>query len=78
VLRADVVGGAHLRCVLGDGAGNARLKGIAFRCLDGALGPALLNGQGRSFHIAGHLRADRWQGRDSVQLNIDDAAPAGG
>ncbi|HXP32021.1 MAG TPA: single-stranded-DNA-specific exonuclease RecJ [Stellaceae bacterium] len=78
VLRADVVGGAHLRCVLSDGAGNARLKGIAFRCLDGALGPALLNGQGRSFHIAGHLRADRWQGRETVQLTIDDAAPAGG
>ena len=76
VLRADVVGGQHVRCVLGDGAGTARLKGIAFRSLDGELGPALLNGQGRGFHLAGHLRADTWQGRNDVQLFIEDAAPA--
>jgi single-stranded-DNA-specific exonuclease len=76
VLRADVVGTQHVRCILGDGAGTARLKGIAFRSLDGELGPALLNGQGRGFHVAGHLRADTWQGRNEVQLFIDDAAPA--
>ena len=76
LLRADIAGGAHLRCILGDGAGVARLKAIAFRCLDGALGPALLNGQGRGFHLAGRLRVDRWQGRETVQLTIDDAAPA--
>jgi len=76
VLRADIVGGQHVRCVLGDGGGSARLKAIAFRCIEGELGPALLNGQGRSFHLAGHLRADNWQGRNGVQLMIDDAAPA--
>ena len=53
----------HVRCILGDGAGGARLKAIAFRCLEGELGPALLNGQGSAFHLAGHLRADNWQGR---------------
>ena len=42
-----------------------------------ALMAALLNAQGASFHIAGHLRADRWQGREEAQLTIDDAAPAG-
>jgi single-stranded-DNA-specific exonuclease len=76
VLRADVVGGAHLRLILADGAGIGRLKAMAFRSLDGALGPALLNGRGGSFHVAGHLRADRWQGREGVQLFLDDAAPA--
>jgi len=78
VLRADVVGGAHLRLVLADGAGAGRVKAVAFRALDGALAPALLNGNGRAFHIAGHLRADHWQGRDGVQLLVDDAAPADG
>ena len=72
------VGGQHLRCILGDGAGAARLKAIAFRCLEGALGPALLHGQGRDFHVAGHLRADSWQGRDGVQLIVDDAARGSG
>ena len=76
VLRADVVGQAHVRCVFGDAAGSARLKGIAFRSVEGALGPALLKGQGVGFHVAGHLRADNWQGRVGVQLFIDDAAPA--
>jgi single-stranded-DNA-specific exonuclease len=76
VLRADIVGGQHVRCILGDGGGSARLKAIAFRCIEGELGPALLNGQGRTFHLAGHLRADNWQGRNGVQLMIDDAAPA--
>ena len=76
ILRADVVGGVHVRLVLGDGAGAGRLKAMAFRALDGALGPALLSHAGAAFHIAGHLRADRWQGREGVQLFVDDAARA--
>jgi len=76
VLRADVVGEAHVRVILGEAAGTRRLKAIAFRSLEGALGPAFLNGRGQGFHVAGHLRADNWQGRNQVQLLIDDAAPA--
>jgi single-stranded-DNA-specific exonuclease len=75
-LRADVVGGAHLRLILADGAGSGRIKAIAFRAVDGPLAPALLQSAGASFHVAGHLRADHWQGRDEVQLLLDDAAPA--
>jgi single-stranded-DNA-specific exonuclease len=75
-LRADVVGGAHLRLILADGAGSGRIKAIAFRAVDGPLAPALLQSGGASFHVAGHLRADHWQGRDEVQLLLDDAAPA--
>ncbi len=78
VLRAAAVGQeqAHVSCTLGDGAGTARLKAIAFRALESALGPALLRAQGAGFHFAGHIRADSWQGREGVQLLIDDAAPA--
>ena len=78
VLRATVVGQAqaHVSCMLGDGAGNGRIKAIAFRALESALGPALLKSQGVGFHVAGHVRADNWQGREGVQLLIDDAAPA--
>ena len=78
ILRADIVGGQHVRCILGDGAGSARIKAIAFRCLESELGPALLHGQGSGFHVAGHLRADNWQGRDEAQLILDDAARASG
>ncbi|HEV2160914.1 MAG TPA: single-stranded-DNA-specific exonuclease RecJ [Stellaceae bacterium] len=78
VLRANLVGKeqSHVSCVLGDGAGIGRLKAIAFRAVESALGPALLRSQGAGFHIAGHVRADNWQGREGVQLLIDDAAPA--
>jgi single-stranded-DNA-specific exonuclease len=74
IVRADVVGGQHIRCVLADGGGPARLKAIAFRSIEGELGAALLHGQGRAFHLAGHLRADQWQGRQEAQLVVEDAA----
>ncbi len=75
VARADVVGKGHVRCFLGD-AGGGRLKGIAFRSADTALGRALLGARAGVLHLAGHLRADRWQGRNDVQLVIEDAAQA--
>jgi single-stranded-DNA-specific exonuclease len=80
VLKADVVGQDHVRCIFGDGGSNTRLKGIAFRVLGASrlqeMGKALLSSQGTGFHLAGHLRADTWQGRTDVQLMIDDAAVA--
>ena len=77
VIKADVVGEKHVRAILGGGvgeAGNARLKGIAFRSLETPLGEALLTHDGAPLHIAGHLRVDRWQGVERVQLVIDDVA----
>jgi len=76
VHRADVVGESHVRAILGEAAGPQRLKAIAFRTLDTELGRTLLDGRGRGFHVAGHLRRDGWQGRTDVQLLIDDAAVA--
>lgn len=78
VLRAAVVGKeqSHVSCMLGDGAGTGRIKAIVFRAFESALGPALLKSQGASFHFAGHVRSDNWQGREGVQLLIEDAAPA--
>jgi single-stranded-DNA-specific exonuclease len=75
IARADVVGQNHVRCIL-TGADGGKLKGIAFRAMDSDLGPALLNHGGRALHIAGQLRADDWQGREDVQLFIEDAALA--
>lgn len=75
VVRADPVGESHVRCIV-TGADGGRLKAIAFRALEGPLGPALLQSGGAPLHLAGHLRPDGWQGRDEVQLLIDDAAVA--
>jgi single-stranded-DNA-specific exonuclease len=76
IARADIVGGAHVRAILMDAAGNARLKAIAFRCLETPLGKALLESGGAAYHVAGTLRADHWNGETRVQLCLDDAAPA--
>ncbi|MCG8690140.1 MAG: DHHA1 domain-containing protein, partial [Minwuiales bacterium] len=70
---ADVVGQGHVRCIM-TGADGGRLKGIAFRCMDNALGPALLNHGGAPLHIAGHMRLDTWRGDRNVQFVIEDAA----
>jgi single-stranded-DNA-specific exonuclease len=75
IVRADPAGEAHVRCII-SGADGGRLKAIAFRSLENELGRALLQRAGPALHLAGHLRADRWQGRDDVQLLIDDAAVA--
>ena len=75
VLRADIVGRGHVRCQLAGRTGK-RLKGIAFRSADNALGNALLAGAGAPFHLAGRLRLDRRRGTRAVELHIDDGAPA--
>ncbi len=64
--------GGHLRCVLADAAG-APLNAVAWRVADTELGRRLAAGGG-SLHVAGRVRADTWQGRNGVQLEIEDAA----
>jgi single-stranded-DNA-specific exonuclease len=73
---ADVVGRDHVRLRLTGGDG-ARLDAIAFRAATAPLGEGLLASRGRAIHAAGRLRADSWNGRTRVQLQIVDAAPAG-
>jgi len=64
--------GGHLRCDL-VGAGGGRLKAIAWRAGDTPLGQRLMAG-GASVHVAGKLKADDWNGREGVQLEIEDVA----
>lgn len=73
---ADVVGKDHIRLRLAGGDG-ARLDAIAFRVANTMLGNGLMASRGKSIHVAGRLKIDEWQGRTRVQLQIEDAAPAG-
>ena len=54
-----------------------RLEACAFRVADTPLGAMLLQGEGQPLHVAGHLRRTSWQGRESVELMIEDAAEPG-
>jgi len=75
IVRADVVGSGHVRLIL-TGAGGKRLKAIAFRAADSEMGMTLLASAGASFHLAGTLRVDSWQGASTAQLVVTDAALA--
>ena len=75
ILFAKQVGTGHLKITFGDGLG-ARIDAIAFGAMDGPLGQRLVAHNGQRFHLAGRLEINHWQGRQSVQLRLEDAALA--
>ena len=70
---AKRVGESHLKLRFGDGAGP-KMDAICFGAYDGPLGPRLEGHGGARFHLAGRLEINLWQGRQSVQLRLEDAA----
>ncbi|MDC1399531.1 single-stranded-DNA-specific exonuclease RecJ [Yoonia sp.] len=72
---AKQVGANHLKISFGDGIGG-RIDAISFGAMDGPMGPMLVAHNGARFHLAGRLEINTWQGRQSVQLRLEDAAPA--
>ncbi len=77
VVRADRIGkeGATIRAYVQGEGGGPRLKTLLFRARDGALADALLN-RGAPLHLAGHLRAEEWNGSVTAGFFIADAAAA--
>jgi single-stranded-DNA-specific exonuclease len=71
--RVRSVNDEHVRCTL-SAANGARIEAAAFRVGDTPLAALLRNGEGRQLHVAGHLRRDNWNGRDGVELIVEDAA----
>jgi single-stranded-DNA-specific exonuclease len=74
---ADVVGKDHIRLRLAGGDGST-LDAIAFRTAEMPLGKGLLAARGKRVHLLGKLRADEWNGRRRIQLQVEDAASAEG
>ena len=75
VSRVRIINDQHVRCTL-SAANGARLEAAAFRVGDTPLAKLLLKAEGRPLHVAGHLRRDNWNGRDRVELIVEDAAEA--
>lgn len=77
VAHAAVMGRGHLRLRLAD-AGGRSADAVAFRSGDGAVVDALDAAfrSGEPLHVAGHVRAETWQGRTRIRFFIEDAAPA--
>lgn len=70
---AKVVGEAHVRCVL-QSADGARLEAIAFRAAGSPLGDLLLGSGGLPLHVAGTVKRSSFNGRERIEVHIDDAA----
>jgi single-stranded-DNA-specific exonuclease len=79
VVRADRVGreAGSIRAFVEAEGGGSRLKAMLFRAKPGPLADALLaRGQGVPLHLAGHLRAEEWNGSVSPSFVVVDAAVA--
>ena len=78
VVHAERIGreGATIRAFVEGEGGGVRLKALLFRARDGELADALLRRDGLALNLAGHLRAEEWNGKVSVGFFISDAAPA--
>lgn len=70
----DIVGEDHVRCMVSDWEGGARMKAMAFRAADTPLGQALLKQGSRPIHLIGHFKLDTWNGAQRVEMHILDAA----
>ncbi len=64
VMRADRVGreANTVRAFVEGEGGAGRLKAMLFRAQEGPLAQALLARGGAPLHLAGHLRAEEWNG----------------
>ena len=79
VMRADRVGreANSIRAFVEGESGGPRLKAMMFRAKENALADALLaRAEGVPLHLAGHLRAEEWNGTVSLCFVISDAAVA--
>ena len=76
IAKVDVVGGSHLRCYVNDVNGGQSIKAMAFRAAESEVGGLLMNAGNRPVHLAGLVKVNRWNGRESAEFHIEDASPA--
>ncbi|RIA47443.1 single-stranded-DNA-specific exonuclease RecJ [Dichotomicrobium thermohalophilum] len=69
------VGENHVRCSL-RGSDGGSIGAVAFRVVGTPLGDYLLSQPDAPVHIAGRLQRDFWNGRERIEVLIEDAAPA--
>ena len=68
------VGDSHLRCSL-RGSDGGSIGAVAFRVVGTPLGDYLLSQPDSPLHVAGRLQRDFWNGRERIEVLIEDAAP---
>jgi single-stranded-DNA-specific exonuclease len=66
------VGTDHLKIIFSDDNKN-QIDAICFKAFNSSLGKELQNNLGKKFHIIGKIGKNTWQGRQKVQVIIEDA-----
>lgn len=75
VLKADIVAGKHIKCLLAPSRetyGSKPISAIAFNAIGSELEKFLLNSKPYSIDVIGSLKINNWQGRELIQLQIKD------
>ena len=72
IVQVSVMKEKHLRLTLADDSGSGRLAAVAFHSVGTTLGEWLQHE--RRVHVMGELKINRWQGRETAQFLIEDAA----
>ena len=57
-------------------ADGTQVQAICFRCTDNPLGETLLAAGDGFWHVLGRVKINEWQGRKTVQLQVEDMAAA--
>jgi single-stranded-DNA-specific exonuclease len=78
IVRSDRVGreAMTVRAFVEGEGGGPRLKTMLFRAREGALADAVLARDGAPLLLAGHLRAEEWNGSVNPCFVVSDGAPA--
>lgn len=74
ILRCERMKDKHLRLIAGDNNGKARVTCVSFNSVHTPLGDLLESSVGRTLHLAGNAKRNRFNGSESVQFIIEDAA----
>lgn len=74
IVHRSVMKEKHIKLVLTDRSGAARLNAVAFNAMDTAIGTLLMGTN--TLHLLGELKRNSWQGNESAQFLISDVARA--
>jgi single-stranded-DNA-specific exonuclease len=75
VLKADIIAGKHIRCLLApskDSVASKTVQAIAFNATNGPIETALMNKKALNIDAIGSLKINSWQEQKRIQLNIKD------
>ncbi|MEC8876306.1 MAG: single-stranded-DNA-specific exonuclease RecJ [Pseudomonadota bacterium] len=73
IMKPEIVGEKHIRCFL-TGPSGGSLKAIAFNVSGTSLGKEMLQTRSLPYDVAGYLKTNFWQGKESAQFIIEDMA----